>query len=61
MAEYKKASTSFDVPQSMLEGSVRKACQNALSLESAAGKALGRYKPVFSVAQEELLAYILTL
>lgn len=59
---YKKASASFNVPQSTLEDRVRKARQNALSPESAAGKGLGRYKPIFSVAQEkELLAYILTL
>lgn len=59
---YNKALASFNVSQSILEDKVRKSHQNVLSLESVAGKALGRYKPVFSVAHEkELLAYILTL
>lgn len=58
----KKASASYNVPQTTLEDRVKKARQNDLTPQLAAKKGLGRFKPIFTPAQEkELVAYILSL
>jgi hypothetical protein len=58
----KKASVSYNVPQSTLEDRVKKARQNYLPPQFAVKKGLGRFKPVFTADQEkELVAYILSL
>ena len=59
---YKRASQAFNVPQSTLEDKVKKARQGSLSPELAAQKRLGRYKTVFTEAQEtELVDHIMFL
>lgn len=59
---YRRASASFNVPQSTLEDRVKKARQKNLSAECAAEKRLGRFHTVFSEAQErEIVEHILLL
>ena len=59
---YKRASSSFNVPQSTLEDRIKKARQNGLSPIEAAQKSLGRFKTVFSDDQEsELVEHVLLL
>lgn len=59
---YKKAAITHDVPQSTLEDKIKKAKKEGLFPLEAAQKRLGRYKTVFSEAQEEdLVKYILFL
>ncbi|GBN54087.1 hypothetical protein AVEN_166155-1 [Araneus ventricosus] len=50
---YRRASEAYSVPQTTLERKVKKARQKKLSSEAAAVKMLGRYKTVFSEAQEK--------
>ncbi|GBN47613.1 hypothetical protein AVEN_262722-1 [Araneus ventricosus] len=50
---YRKASKAYSVPQTTLERKVKEARQRKLSSEAAAVKMLGRYKIVFSEAQEK--------
>lgn len=59
---YKKAAVTYKVPQSTLEDKIRKAKKESLFPSEAAQKRLGRYKTVFSEAQEkELVKHILVL
>ncbi|KAF2900937.1 hypothetical protein ILUMI_05250 [Ignelater luminosus] len=59
---YKKAARTFSISQSTLEDRVKKVCQSGLSPASAAEKSLGRFKTVFTEAQEtELVNHILFL
>ncbi|GBN05007.1 hypothetical protein AVEN_264256-1 [Araneus ventricosus] len=50
---YRRASKAYSVPQTTLERKVKEARQKKLSSEAAAVKMLGRYKTVFSEAQEK--------
>ncbi|KAF2887573.1 hypothetical protein ILUMI_18600 [Ignelater luminosus] len=59
---YKKAVRTFSIPQSTLEDRVKKVRQHGLSPASAAEKSVGRFKTVFTKAQEtELVNHILFL
>ncbi|KAF2905697.1 hypothetical protein ILUMI_00481 [Ignelater luminosus] len=59
---YKKAARTFSIPQSTLEDRVKKVRQHGLSPALAAEKSLGRFKTVFTEAQEtELVNHILFL
>lgn len=59
---YRKASKLYAIPQTTLERKVKEAREKGLSSKEAAEKRLGRFKTVFSEAQEnELVDYILYL
>lgn len=59
---YRRASKAYNVPQTTLERKVKEARQKELSSQAAAAKRLGRYKTVFSEAQEkELVDHLLHL
>lgn len=59
---YRRASKAFNIPQTTLERKVKEAREKGLSSAAAAEKKLGRYKTVFSEAQEEeLVQHILNL
>ncbi|KAF2895084.1 hypothetical protein ILUMI_11089 [Ignelater luminosus] len=59
---YNKAARTFSIPQSTLEDKVKKVRQRGLSSASVAEKSLGRFKTVFTEAQEtELVNHILFL
>lgn len=58
----KKASCSYNVPQTTLEDRVKKARQSNLPPQVAAKKGMGRFKPVFTDAQEkEIVNHVVAL
>lgn len=59
---YKKAATSFDVPRSTLRDKVKRAQAKGYNGTQAAEKQMGRFKTVFTNAQEnELISYLLEM